>query len=305
MRWSLDGVGALRRVLRLAWAGLGWMALGGAAAWGQDSSFVLHASARLVEVPVTVMEGKGRFVDGLSQSEFRIVESGRPQTIKYFAGSGDSLSCAILLDTTGSMQAALPRLKNSVMRFIDELGPKDSVAIYSFAESLTVQQEMTQDRAAAKRAVLRLRAGGQTALFDALSELTKEVARQTGKKAVVVFTDGDDNASVLTAQGAIGRATRNGVPVFSIAEAGAMESPRLKKTLTDLSRSTGGETYEVRDVKDVGDVFERISAALQHLYLLSYQPPLEPADGKWRTIEVKVGEEKRYTVRAKEGYFPN
>jgi Ca-activated chloride channel homolog len=289
---------------------LAWIALSIGAvsqltvAAAQQSMTTLHVSARLVEVPVTVLDTRGHYVDGIGPGDFRVIENGQAQKIKFFEGSGGFISCAILLDTTGSMEKALPRLKNSVVRFIDELGPEDSVAIYSFSERLIRQQELTKDKAAAKRSVLRMRAAGRTALFDALTDVSGEISSQPGKKVVVVFTDGDDNASVLTAQAAVGRATKNGVPIFSIAEGEATESPRLKKILTDLSRSTGGETYEVDDMKDIEEIFMKISSALQHIYLITYQPPLEPDDGKWRHIEVFVGDEKSYRIRAKEGYFP-
>lgn len=117
-------------------------------------------------------------------------------------------------------------------------------------------------------------------MFDAVSDVTAEISSQAGKKAVVVFTDGDDNSSVLTAQTAGGRATRNGVPIFSIAEGEAAESSRLKKILIDLSRSTGGDTYEIRDMKDIDEIFSKISPVLPHMYFITYQPPLEPDDGK-------------------------
>jgi uncharacterized protein YegL len=80
------------------------------------------------------------------------------------------LSCAILLDTNGSMGRALPHLKNAFSRIIEHLGPDDTVAIYSFAEQLVLHQDFTKDKAAAKRSVLQLQVGGDTAFFDALSE---------------------------------------------------------------------------------------------------------------------------------------
>jgi len=289
----------------------GWMivALGALlnppASAAQDAPTVLHLAARLVEVPVTVQDSSSHYVDQLSRDDFRIIENGQPQTLKYFASSGDSLKCAILLDTTGSMTSVLPRLKNSVLRFIDELGPEDSVAIYSFSESVVTRQELTKDKAEAKRAVLGLRAGGRTALYDALSEVTLEISHQTGKKALLVFTDGDDNASVLPVQAATGRAIRNAVPLFTIAEGEAMQSEKLKKTLAELSKSTGGQTYEVKELKDMAEIFATISSTLRHTYLLTYQPPPGPADGKWRHIEVLVGDGKKLRIRSKEGYFPN
>ena len=273
-------------------------------AFPQQPSTTLRVTTRLVEVPVTVMDSRGHYVDGLQREDFQIIENGQPQKIKYFENNAGFISCAILLDTTGSMEKALPRLKNSVVRFIDDLGPDDSVAIYSFSEALVQQQKLTKDKAEAKRSVLRLRARGNTALFDALTDVTGEIARQSGKKVVVVFTDGDDNASVLTAQAAVSRATKDGVPLFSIAEGEAMDSVRLKKILTDISSNTGGEMYEIRSMKDIEEIFSKISTALQHLYLVTYQPPLKPDDGKWRRIEVLVGNGIKYRIRAKEGYFP-
>jgi Ca-activated chloride channel family protein len=265
----------------------------------------LRVEARLVEVSATIFDSNNRYIDGLTQDDFRVTENGQPQKLKYFESNTDSLSCAILLDTTGSMEKALPRLKNSILRLIDQLGPNDSVAIYSFAEQLVPQQEFTKDKAAAKRSVLRLRAGGNTALYDALSETSQEVNRQPGKKAIVVFTDGDDNASVLTAQAAVNRARKNGFPLFTIVEGEATQSPQLKKILSDLSKSSGGEAYEVKEPKDMEEVFLRISSELRHIYLLSYRPTPEPVDGKWRKVEVSINGSKVYRIRAKEGYFPN
>ncbi len=271
----------------------------------QQAPTVLHVDARLVEVPATILDIRGHYVDGLKRDDFQIIENNQLQKIKYFESNAESLTCAILLDTTGSMESALPHVKNAVSRLVDQLGPGDSVAIYSFAEHLVLHQDFTKDRAAAKRSVLQLRAGGGTAFFDALSELSQEVSRQSGKKAIVVFTDGDDNASVLTAQSAVNRAKKDGILMFSIAEGEATKSPKLKKILTDLSKSTGGETYEVKELRGIEEVFYKISSELRHIYLLSYQPPSEPANGKWRNIQVIVGDSKQYRIRAKEGYFPN
>src|SRR5258708_36915876 len=106
------------------------------------------------------------------------------------------------------MSEALPRVKNSIVKLIDELGPQDSVAIYTFDERRDVRQEFTTNKDAAKRAILRTRAQGRTALFDALSEVAQDISKRPGKKVLVVFTDGDDNASALNANSAIARAKK-------------------------------------------------------------------------------------------------
>src|SRR5215469_14134628 len=104
---------------------LAWIVLLGAAfsplipAFPQQPSTTLRVTTRLVEVPVTVLDSRGHYVDGLERGDFQVIENGQRQQIKYFENNAGFISCALLLDTTGSMEKALPRLKNSVSRFID------------------------------------------------------------------------------------------------------------------------------------------------------------------------------------------
>ena len=137
---------------------------------GQQPSTVIRVQVHLVEVYASVFDHKGQYVEGLGRDSFQVFEDGKPQQITNFEADTGKLACAILLDTTGSMAEALPRVKNSIMKLIDVLGSGDEVAVYTFDKRLVVRQEFTTDKAAAKRAVLRTRAEGQTALFDALSE---------------------------------------------------------------------------------------------------------------------------------------
>jgi VWFA-related protein len=276
-----------------------------AAACAQDDAGVFKVNVRLVEVYATVLDHKGHYVDGLGRDSFKVLEDGRPQSIHTFEANSDGISCAILLDTTASMAAALPRVKNSVVKLIDELADKDSVAIFTFDQRLIVRQDFTTDKDAAKRAVLRTRAGGETALFDALSESAEEVSKRSGKKALIVFTDGDDNSSVLNANSAVTRAKKLGIPLYSVAEGEAMRSPKLKKLLEDLSENTGGMSYHINKLDDIGNVFREIADVLQHLYMISYKPTSNPTDAKWRKISLEVKGSQDYKIRAKEGYFPN
>jgi Ca-activated chloride channel homolog len=274
------------------------------AARGQEPTSVIKVQVRLVEVYASVYDHKGQYVEGLGRESFQVFEDGKQQQITGFEADSASLSCAILLDTTGSMGEALPRVKNSVMKLIDVLGAGDAVAIYTFDQRLVVRQEFTTDKVAAKRAVLRTRAEGQTALFDALSETSQEISTRPGKKALVVFTDGDDNSSMLNANAAVTRAKKAGIPIYAIAEGEATHSANLKKLLGELSTRTGGTSYEVKKLNDVDLVFQKIALDLRHLYMLTYQP-VKTEESKWRKIEVSLQGGKEYRVRAKEGYFPN
>jgi Ca-activated chloride channel family protein len=265
----------------------------------------IRVEVHLIEVYATIYDQKGHYVDGLSRDRFEVLEDGKPQEIASFETNAQSLSCAILLDTTGSMSEALPRVKNSIVKLIDMLGPQDSVAIYTFDERVVNRQEFTTDKDAAKRAILRTRAQGRTALFDALSETAQDISKRPGKKALVVFTDGDDNSSVLNANSAVTLAKKVGVPLYAIAEGEAVKSQNLEKLLEDMSKRTGGSTYQVNKSGDIDVVFQKIAQDLQHLYMLSYQPPSSPADEKWRKIDIAVKGLKDYRIRAREGYFPN
>jgi Ca-activated chloride channel homolog len=186
---------------------------------------------------------------------------------------------------------------------LDQLRESDQVGIFGFSSVLTPLQDFTTDRVAARRAVLRTRAGGNTAFFDAIVQVAKEIEKHPGKKAIVLLTDGDDNASGLTADAAVKRVLETGVPVFAIAEGEARRSARLRSGLRQIAERTGGFSYEANSANDIERVFRDIQGELKHLYLLTYRPP----DGdrtKWRTIRVEIEGLTGYKVRGKQGYFP-
>ena len=261
------------------------------------------ADVRLVEVYATVVDHKGRYVSGLAREQFRVADNGRPQPIAAFESSASALSCAILLDTTGSMARAMPVVKNAILRLIDRLREGDSAAVYGFSTRLAALQDFTADKSAAKRALLATRPAGTTALFDALSNLSRDLARLGGKKVVVAFTDGADNASVLHAAAAVEGAKKAGLPVYAVAQGEALQSVALLKQLREIAQATGGRVYAVREAGEVEEVFQAISRELASTYLIAYRAP-ESTDGKWRSIRVTVPAYRDYRVRAKDGYLP-
>jgi Ca-activated chloride channel homolog len=273
--------------------------------YGQERGGSIKVDAFTVEVYATIYDRRNQYMDNLTRDRFEIREDGKPQQIVSFETNVGSLSCAILLDTTGSMNESLPRVKNSIVKLIDALGPEDSVAVYTFNERLVVNQEFTADKNAAKRAVLRTRAQGRTALFDAIAQTTEDISKRAGKKALLVFSDGDDNASMLSGRSAVLRAQKIGVPLYAIAEGAATKSRRLETLLQELSKQTGGAAYRAKNADDIEEVFQQISENLRHLYMLSYQPASLTLDGKWRKIELLLTGVKGYRIRGKEGYYPN
>ena len=262
---------------------------------------VFRAEARLVEVNTLVTDDRGRYIDDLPASAFTILENGKAVPSVGFENRTAGVSVALLFDTTGSMQRSLPALKSAALKLISELRPIDSVAVYSFADKVTELQPFTTDKAAAQRAVLRTRAAGATALYDSLVRVYQELASRSGKKALVVFTDGADNLSVLTTDIATRRAKNTGLPVYTIAQGDAVRDPALLKQLASLSKSTGGVAFTIAGPGEIRRVFEAVSQDLAHGYLLAFQPPPNESHA-WRTIEVRLTESRNRRVRAREGW---
>ncbi len=274
-----------------------------AAAVAITAAAQFRSDVRLVEVYTSVFDQKGNHVDGLSRDQFRILDEGAPQPILSFDSESSELTCAVLLDTTGSMQSALPSVKNAVSNLLEQMREGDSVGIFGFSASLVTLQDFTTDRALARRAVLRTRAAGDTALFDAIADVARTIGPRKGKKAIVLFTDGDDNASGLTAEAAIKRVLDTGVPIYAVAEGEARKSAQLRRQLRQLAERTGGSSYEAGSPADIEKVFRDIQSELKHLYLLTYRPP-EGDRTKWHTISVEIGGLTGYKARGKQGYFP-
>jgi VWFA-related protein len=261
---------------------------------------LFRASARLVEVYATVTDGHGRYVDDLTAGQFSIVEADRAQPVTAFENHTASVSVSLLFDTTSSMEATLPSLKAAALHLLDDLRPDDSVAVYGFNDQVAELQPFTTDKTAAKRAVLQAHAAGSTALYDALLRVNHDLIGRAGKKVIIVFTDGDDNSSMLTADDVIRRAKIRGVPIYTIAEDQAVENPQLLEQLANMSHATGGKPFVIHKLSDIGAVFQKVSEDLMHGYLLAFQPHSSDEQG-WHQIKVVLSA-KGNQVRAREGY---
>ncbi len=269
----------------------------------QQSVPVYRSEASLVEVYATVFDHRGRYVAGLTQDQFEILDGGTACPISTFEPVTSGFRCALLLDRTGSMLDALPVLKNAVLRFIDSFRQNDSFAVYSFNTTLQKMQDFTEDKDAAKQVVLHTLAQGRTALFDSISEVALQISQRKGKKVIVVFTDGDDNSSYLGAGAVVRRAKILGIPVYSVAEGDALSSVDLMKTLQELSRATGGSAYAVRRASEIEQVFASIAENLRNSYLITYMSPTA-GDTRWRPLLVSVKNRKDLRIHAREGYYP-
>lgn len=277
---------------------------GVASSAGKDTAeeTVFRTSARLVQVFATITDGRGRYVDNLPADGFTIMDDGKPVRVAAFENAASDLSCTLLLDTTESMRASLPALKRAALKFIEGLRPNDSVAVYALRDGVTELRTFTTDKSAAARAVLQTEPGGMTALYDGLVRTVRDISVRPGKKAVVAFTDGNDNISMLTGDTAILRAKTAGVPIYTIAKGSDLQDETLGQ-LAAISRATGGMSFAIHSSSEMANVFEKVFQDVMHGYLLAFQPP--GAEGHvWHTIEVVLKAPRGRRVRARDGYYP-
>jgi VWFA-related protein len=157
---------------------------------------VVRVNASLVTVPVSVLDRDGRFIGGLRQEDFRVLEDGVEQRIAYFAPVEQPFTVALVIDTSGSTRFKLEDIQDAAIAFLDQLRPADRVIVVSFDDQVRVLSEATSDRNLLRAAIRRTHTGGGTRLYDAVDlVINEQLRRAQGRKALVLFTDGVDTTS--------------------------------------------------------------------------------------------------------------
>lgn len=261
-----------------------------------------RVDVHLIQVTATVTNGKGEFVKGLKRDAFRIAEDGAPQRISYFGGEQVPLELMVAVDISGSMADAVPQLKEAVRRFLGALRPQDQVTLIGFNDNIFTLARREADARVRVRAVDRLAAWGGTALYDAIAESVKHLERRQGRKAVVVFSDGEDQSSHVTMDAVVRIVGESDATVFAVGQGRATREGTLQKILRRLAAVSGGRAFFTRHIDELDEAFRRILDELSHQYLMAYPPTNATRDGTWRKITVRVTG-KDYKVRARQGYF--
>jgi Ca-activated chloride channel family protein len=252
----------------------------------------------VVQVPVVVTDG-GRFVQGLTRDSFKVFEDNVQQRITDFASENIPLELVAVLDVSGSMENFIPSMKAAATRFQAAVPPKTPMTIFVFNESVFTGVRRSTDPAQRAGVIGRLHSWGGTALYDAIIEAIDSVGRQPGRRAVIVFSDGEDQSSHATEEAAIRRVEGSDATVYTIGQGRAADSPKLQKILETFATVSGGRAFFTQDLEKLEKAFKEIIDDLSHQYLISYAPP-EARPGAWRRIKVEVAGGHR--VRARQGY---
>ena len=211
----------------------------------------------------------------------------------------------ILFDTSNYMYHGFVFAQDSIAEFVRSLDGPDKVALYAYSRDLYRASTLTPDRLQVLRGVRNTTAGDNAALYNALLLTLKDAATCNGRKAIVVFSNGPDNASMVPPEDIREVAQSEGVPVYMIATRDARLEPVSAAVFQRMSNSTGGEAYFAKDWKEEQQAFASIREDLAHIYSIYYYPEPNPNKG-WRAINVKLSGQglQRYHVRTRSGYRP-
>jgi VWFA-related protein len=254
----------------------------------------------VVQVTVTVSDGHGRFVRNVPQAAFHVAEDGKPQAITHFGSENVPLELVVAIDISGSMTPAMVKLKKAVKEFLTDVPKQDPVTLLGFNDSIFTLTRKTGDQAERVKAVDRLAPWGSTALYDVILRGVEMLGRQTGRKALIVFTDGEDQGSHATIGDVERRLQSSDVTLYMIGQGRGVTMEPLKKIMERLSNPTGGRALFTDSIDELHESFADLLEELSNQYLLGYSPINTKHDDMWRKIKVDV--DGHHDVRARQGY---
>lgn len=272
---------------------------------------VFSVDVASVDVLFTVTDKKGKCIRNLRPDQVRVYEDDFPQTITNFSAEANlPLTVALLVDVSGSVRDKLRFEREAAERFFEStlIKGKDRAVAITFDTRVELIQDYTDDPSQLARSMRKMRAGGGTALFDAVQvAVIRKLKDQEGRRILVVITDGDDTASKGTLADALTAAQRNDVIIYVISTNstgfwGGESNWRGDDILHRLADPTGGRVLAPSKASDLTSKFREISEELRLQYALSYSPTNLARDGAFRQIRIEPPD-KRHVVRAREGYF--
>ncbi len=309
--------------------------------WAQERpSTVFRVKVDMVVLSFQVTDSKGRYITGLKPSDFRILEDGIPQKISTFAeGSRPAVQIAddgtarpikpeaeieaaapaldrrpdafvgtnvfVLFDTSNYMYRGFVYASDAIADFVRGLDRADSVGVYTFSRNLSRVAPLTRDRNEAISGLRKAVAGDDAALYNTLLLTLRDAAKVPGRKVVIVFSNGPDNASMIAPDDVRAVAEDEGIPIYVISTNEANRDPISAAVFKRIAQRTGGQAYFAKTWQKQVEAFEAIREALGNSYTVTYYPQPNPNEG-FRKIAVEIVSDpgKKYRIRARPGYRP-
>jgi len=290
----------------MRWAVVGCVVATAAPLSGQT----FRARSDLVVLHVNVFDGKSDAVPELTKDVFRVFEDGQPQEIAFFSSDDVPVSVGLVIDNSSSMITKHPLVVAGSMAFANSSHPEDELFVVPFTETvrfgLPAHIPFTPNRSLLRATLLRLTAGGKTALYDAvIAALDHLQAAQHQKHVLVVLSDGEDNASRHREKDMFDRAVRSDAIIYTV----SVDNTRIggsgdEGVLRKLARLTGGAAYFPRSEGEVVTHFTEIAENIRRGYSIGYVPTNTARDGGYRRVKVTVRAPGRgkMNVQCRDGY---
>lgn len=301
---------------------------------------VFRVKVDMVVLTFTVTDSRGRYVNGLKPGDFRILEDGISQKIGTFAeGSNPAVQVLadgstrpivlpesaggtalgtdrpadplvgtnvfVLFDTSNYMYRGFVYASDAIADFIRGLDRADSVAVYTFSRNLSRAASLTQDRNSAILGLRKAVVGDDAALYNAMLLALRDAAKIPGRKVLIVFSNGPDNASVVAPDDVRTVAEDEGIPIYVISTNDASKDSISTAVFRRVSTQTGGKAFFAKTWQKQVEAFESVREDLGNSYTVTYYPALNPNEGFRRiTVQIPSDVAKKYRLRARPGYRP-
>jgi len=264
-----------------------------------------------VNMLFTVTDKKGRFITDLGKEDFQLTEGKKQQTISQFTAESDlPLRLGVLVDTSNSIRDRFKFEQQAAVEFINSVvrPRQDKLMLVSFDTAAELVSDLSDDPEKLAKAVLDLRPGGGTALYDAIfyacrDKLALDQPKEKFRRAIVILSDGDDNQSRVTRDQALEMAQKADVVIYGISTNISRIDNDGDKVLRYLAAETGGQAFFPFKVQDLSQSFENIANELRHQYNIFYRPDPLVTDGLYHPVTLKVKTRKDLLVRARKGYY--
>jgi Ca-activated chloride channel family protein len=281
-----------------------------ATSWTQDAetTFKLNVNVDLVELHVTVADEKDRPIGGLKQENFTIYEDRDVQPIAVFKHEDIPVSLGLVIDNSRSIEPRKARLDAAALSFVRQSNTTDETFVVHFDFDARLAQDFTSNSEDLERTLAAVKPYGQTAIFDAVGLALNEMEKaKYPKKAILLITDGIDNASKTTLDQILERVKRNRVAIYCVGLLSESGGQAAENELIRIAEASGGRAYFPETVGQAQNMMERIARDLREQYTLGYFPTNGNRDGSWRSVRVQVSPPAGYplklTTNYRHGYY--
>ncbi len=271
-----------------------------------DQTYRFSVDVDAVALDVVVTDRKGRFVKGLKQEDFVVLEEGVEQPLVFFTSETTPVTVLVLLDSSASVRSNQKMIQKSANRFLKGLKRGDLARVGLFHNQVIFGPRFTDNMDEHIAVIRNMRPQRSTHLYDAIVAGLEKLSEVSERKALLIFTDGDDEGSKAKMEDALESARRSEASIYTVGLMGWSWSDGMdinQDLLAQLSRDTGGRSFYPKNEKEMTKSFDRVRDELHRQYRMAYFPPNKKGGDAWRKIEVKMTKRRDLTVRARLGYY--